>query len=216
MDEQIIFELIGYAASMFIAISLMMKSLIRLRVINGLGALIFVIYGILIRAYPVVILNGIIVLIDLYYLIKTLRQQDYFTLMRISPSSNYLKYFLGFHKNDVQKFFPNFKYSPESIDYAFLVLRDTVPAAAVIIRKKGDCGQILLDYAKRDYRDFKIGNFLYDEKADTLINLGISSLEAWGDNPEHCSYLAEMGFKNVEENHFHLNLTPHVISDRKI
>lgn len=216
MDNQIIFELIGYAASLLIAISLMMKSLIRLRVINGLGGLIFVIYGILIRAYPVAILNGLIVIIDLYYLIKMLRQQDYFTLMRITPSSNYLNYFVGFHKKDIQVFFPNFEHDPQPNDYVFFILRDTVPAGVVMIRKQEDCGKILLDYALSDYRDFKIGGFLYEENADTLINLGISSLEARGETPEHDNYLVKMGFKKIKDNLFRRELYPHVISDKKI
>jgi hypothetical protein len=39
MDNQTIFEIIGYLASTIIAISLLMKSLIRLRIVNGIGAL---------------------------------------------------------------------------------------------------------------------------------------------------------------------------------
>jgi len=64
MDNQTIFDIIGYIASIILAISLLMKSLIRLRVLNGIGALIYIIYGILIEAYPVAVLNGIIFFID--------------------------------------------------------------------------------------------------------------------------------------------------------
>ena len=41
MDNQTLFEIIGYLASIIIAISLLMKSLIRLRIINGIGALTY-------------------------------------------------------------------------------------------------------------------------------------------------------------------------------
>ena len=61
-------ELIGYLGSILVAVSLMMKSLLRLRIINLIGALFFTIYGVLLGAYPVAFLNGIIVCIDLYYL----------------------------------------------------------------------------------------------------------------------------------------------------
>jgi hypothetical protein len=43
MDNQTIFAIIGYIASIILAISLLMKSLIRLRVLNGIGALIYLI-----------------------------------------------------------------------------------------------------------------------------------------------------------------------------
>lgn len=63
-----------------------MKSLIRLRIINGLGGLIFIVYGIVMKAYyPVAILKGVIVIIDLYFLITMLKRKDYFTLMKITP-----------------------------------------------------------------------------------------------------------------------------------
>ena len=216
MDNQTIYEIIGYAASVLIAISLMMKSLIRLRIINGFGGLIFVVYGILIKAYPVAILNGLIVIIDLYYLIRMLRRQDYFTLMKITPSSNYLHYFLNFHEKDIQRFFPDFSTHLQSDDFAFFILRNSIPAGAVIIRKQESCGKILLDYALSDYRDFKIGGFLYDDNSDTLINLGISALEAKGDMPKHVNYLQEMGFEKIEDNLFRRELQPHFISDKKI
>jgi uncharacterized protein with PQ loop repeat len=105
---QFILELIGYAASLLIAISLMMNSLLRLRILNGIGALVFVIYGILIKAYPVAFLNGLIVIIDVYYLSQMLRRRDYFTIMEVNSDSTYLKFFLNFHLNDINKFIPSF------------------------------------------------------------------------------------------------------------
>lgn len=216
MNPQIVYEIIGYGASLLIAISLMMKSLLRLRIINGLGALVFVIYGILIKAYPVVVLNGIIVFIDLFYFIKMVKRQDYFTMMKITPTSSYLQYFLNFHKEDVENFFPNFKYEPQLDDLAFFILRDTIPAGIVIIRKHQNCGEILLDYALSDYRDFKIGGFLFDDNADILLDFGIKMLETRGSMPEHQKYLAQMGFEHIEEDLYRRKLFPHFISDKKI
>ena len=63
-------EYIGYAASACIVISLVMTSIIKLRIINSIGCLLFVIYGSYTGAYPVVISNAIIILINIYYLYK--------------------------------------------------------------------------------------------------------------------------------------------------
>jgi hypothetical protein len=216
MNPQLVYEIIGYGASLLIAISLMIKSLLRLRIINGLGALVFVIYGILIQAYPVAVLNLIIVVIDLFYFIKMLKRQDYFTLMKITPTSSYLQYFLSFHKKDIVNFFPNFKYDPQSEDLVFFILRDTIPAGVVIIRNHQNCGEILLDYALSDYRDFKIGGFLFDDNADILLNFGIKVLETKGSMLEHQKYLAQMGFEHIEEGLYRRKLFPHFISDKKI
>ncbi len=67
----------------------MMKSLIRLRVLNAVGAVIFVVCGLLIRAYPVALLNRMIVLIDLYYRLRRLSPRNDFTL-KVPAYSKYL------------------------------------------------------------------------------------------------------------------------------
>lgn len=63
-------EWIGYAASAVIAISLLMTSLVKLRIINSVGCLLFVIYGLILHAYPVAVANLIVVFINLYHLYK--------------------------------------------------------------------------------------------------------------------------------------------------
>ena len=49
-----------------VAISLMMSCILKLRLINLLGAILFTLYKRLIGAIPVAIMNLFIVLIDLY------------------------------------------------------------------------------------------------------------------------------------------------------
>ena len=43
-------ELVGYSASLFIVISLTMTSIVKLRIINSIGCLLFVIYGLNVKA----------------------------------------------------------------------------------------------------------------------------------------------------------------------
>ena len=68
MEAVINFEMLGYLASVFVAASLTMCSLTRLRVINLIGALLFTAYGLIINAYPVAAVNAFIVLVNIYYL----------------------------------------------------------------------------------------------------------------------------------------------------
>lgn len=63
-------ELVGYSASILIAISLTMTDMIKLRIINSIGCLIFVVYGINVGAYPVALANAIIIYINIYNLYK--------------------------------------------------------------------------------------------------------------------------------------------------
>ena len=74
MDAPYYLELLGYLASILIAISLMMRSLNKLRIINLVGSLLFTVYGFTIGAYPVAALNAFIVLVNVYYLQKAFKK----------------------------------------------------------------------------------------------------------------------------------------------
>lgn len=63
-------ELVGYSASILIAVSLTMTDMFKLRIINSIGCLIFVIYGINVGAYPVALANAIVIYINIYNLYK--------------------------------------------------------------------------------------------------------------------------------------------------
>jgi hypothetical protein len=112
-------ELIGYLGSILVAISLMMRSLLRLRIINLMGALFFTIYGVLLGAYPVAFLNGLIVCIDLYYLIQMWRQKDFFTFLEVSPKSEYLRTFVEFYKTDILGIIPSYTHKLMMTCFAF-------------------------------------------------------------------------------------------------
>jgi hypothetical protein len=216
MNSQLIFQIIGYVASVLIGISMMMKSVRRLRVFNGIGAFVFVIYGILIKAYPVAILNALVVIIDTYYFTKMLKRKDFFTVMEVDPDSTYLKFFLDFNKTVIQTFFPKFKYAPKPGDLIFFILRDTIPAGLVIVRPEKHTGHVLLDYALKNYRDFKIGSFIFDDNSDVLLDRGITDLVTKGEDPIHTKYLRQMNFKQGEDGLFRRKLNPHFIQDQDI
>lgn len=71
-------ELVGYAASILIAISLTMTDMFKLRIINSVGCLMFVIYGLNVGAYPVALANFIIIVINIYnlYKLKGMNSED--------------------------------------------------------------------------------------------------------------------------------------------
>ena len=64
------YEIIGIAGTVFVLLSFLMKDLKKVRIINIVGAALFVIYGILIHAVSTWLLNGILIAIHLFYLIK--------------------------------------------------------------------------------------------------------------------------------------------------
>ena len=59
---------LGYFASILIAISFVMKSINKLRLVNIIGALCFVIYSVIIHAWPVAFINLFTVCINVYHI----------------------------------------------------------------------------------------------------------------------------------------------------
>ena len=52
-------EWVGYLASLVLMISFLMKNINTLRIINSIGAILFVIYGILlVTSWPIIIREG--------------------------------------------------------------------------------------------------------------------------------------------------------------
>ncbi|HZJ24921.1 MAG TPA: hypothetical protein VFD54_16505, partial [Anaerolineales bacterium] len=137
-------ELIGYLGSILVAISLMMRSLLRLRIINLMGALFFTIYGVLLGAYPVAFLNGLIVCIDLYYLIQMWRQKDFFTFLEVSPKSEYLRTFVEFYKKDILGIIPSYTHKPEEDLLCFFILRNMMPAGLFIAKVQAEEAHVQL------------------------------------------------------------------------
>ena len=46
-------EFLGYMATFFVAASFLFKSIVHLRIVNSIGAMVFVIYSLIITAYPI-------------------------------------------------------------------------------------------------------------------------------------------------------------------
>lgn len=71
-------ELIGYVASALVVVSISFKTstftgTLLMRILNGIGSFIFIIYGILIKADPTALTNCIAFIINLIYLIFEIR-----------------------------------------------------------------------------------------------------------------------------------------------
>ncbi len=68
-------EILGYAAMITVSCSFLLKDVTKLRFVNTIGCLLFVVYGILLNAYPVIGLNVFVSCINGYYIIKGMREK---------------------------------------------------------------------------------------------------------------------------------------------
>lgn len=203
MDTATVYELIGYVGSALVVASLMLTSLLRLRVVNLVGAAVFALYGVLIAAPPVWVVNGAIVLVDLWHLRRMLGNEEDLDVLEVAPFSRYLARFLDYHAEDIRRFQPSFTGVREG-HRAFLVLRDLVPAAAVLVRPvDGERWFVDLDYAIPAYRDHTSGGHAFRD-GGLLATLGATALVSEPGSDEHRRYLRRMGFVE-DDGHYRLD-----------
>ena len=198
--EGFMLEYIGYLASVIVLVSLLMSSVKKLRWINLFGSLTFVIYGLLIKAYPIAILNIGTVGINIYYLIKMTNTKTYFKILEIDKNSKYLEHFLLLNKDDLKNYFDMKEIDVDNAEVKFYILRDIVPAGVFVGAKKDNHTlEIVLDYVSPAYRDFSIGKYLYSQEKQFFLDKGYDTMITYTTNPVHMSYLKKMGFERLPE-----------------
>lgn len=196
--NDMILDWIGYIASLIVLISLLMSSIKKLRWINLVGALVFGIYGFMIHSIPTGFMNVGIVLIDMYFLARIYFSKEYFTILEIDDESKYLDSFIEFYKNDMGSFFSVENVKPEEAEIKLYVLRNMTPAGVFICNKaQEDTLEIRLDYAIPQYRDFKLGNYLFESQKEFFMSRGYNKFIAYGEEKKHIKYLVRMGFKET-------------------
>ncbi len=81
--EIILSDFMGYAASFFVVLSFLLKDLRKVRIVNLIGCVLFVIYGVMkgegnwsAMYWPVIIPNLILCFVQLYHLLKKPENQS--------------------------------------------------------------------------------------------------------------------------------------------
>lgn len=196
-----VIELVGYFASIVIMTSMLMSSIIRLRMINLLGSSTFAVYGFVIGALPVGILNSFIALINIVYLYKAFSRKEYFKILEIRRDNKYLLSFLDFYNKDILKYFPGFKYVQGMNTITFFILRNMAVAGIFLAREVApQTLYIGLDFVIPEYRDFKLGNYIYSKNLNFFVEKGFTRLCTVSQNNSHQKYLKKMGFHEEEIN----------------
>jgi len=189
-----IYEIIGYTASVLVAISLSMSSIIKLRWFNLFGSAVFSIYGFLIQAYPVGILNGYIAVMNIIYLRKVYQTKDHFRILSFEQKTQYLKYFFDFYRKEIKKYNPGFDFQIAARDRIYIILRNMVPAGIIIGNRSDGIFNLKLDFVIPQFRDFKIGEYVYCHEDSFLQKDNINKVVTTTESDRQAKYYERMGF----------------------
>ena len=170
--NDIFIPLIGYAASILLAISLLVTNDLKFRWLNTGGCLCFIVYGIFIHAFPIILTNSILFLINLFYLINIYNAKEDFELIEFKGGEKLVYKFLSFYKEDITKYFPAYVHDENENNLKFVVLRDLVIANIFVARLDNNGSAFVeLNYTVPKYRDYKVGEFIFISEYSICISM---------------------------------------------
>ena len=190
MSTAAIYEIIGYVGSGLVLVSFLMASVVKLRVVNSVGSIIFALYALLIHSYPTMIMNICLVLINLYYLWKLRNSEPNYRLVSLTPTGDYVDFFLREHREDIARCFPGRNWADEALNRAWLVCHEDTAAGLLLGTEQGGTLDVALDYSTPAYRDSSEGRYLVEH----LAQEGLKLLRYEHAEEGHVAYLKKMGY----------------------
>lgn len=196
--DGIALDVLGYAGSALVVLSLSMTSVVKLRAISLVGSTTFLVYGLLIDAFPIVLTNAVIVLLNVVFLTRLFTRTEEFDVVEVAATSKFLDRFLEYHRDDLVKAWPGYVYEPNEEHLRLLVFRDLVPAGVFIAKVEGETANVQIDYAAPNYGDLKNARTLFGPGQDLLIERGITKVVSPARTEGHRKFLLRFGFEESE------------------
>jgi len=203
-------EVVGWAGSVLVVVSLMQARVWRFRVMNLVGAVLATAYNAVFGIWAFAAMNGAIAVIDVYWLWRLRRERsdaDVYAVVEVAPDDAYLRHVLAVHADDVARHrtvpaddvvVADGGAGPDRA-LAFLVVRGDETVGVVLVRAEDDgTGVVVLDWVTPRFRDFTPGEFVY-RHSDVFAAHGLRRLVVPTAPPGAAAYLARVGFRRVDD-----------------
>lgn len=196
-------EIIGWAGSALLVLSLVQTRLMRLRVLNTVACGVLIGYNAALGVWPMVAMNVVLVGINVWAISRLLRERHdarVYDAVPIGTDEPVLHHLLARHATDIARFNPDLadRAAAElasAADHAFLVTTAD-QAVGVVLTRDGDVpGEqlVVLDYVLPAFRDFTPGEFVF--RADGPFRaLGTRTVVASPGMAASERYLRAVGF----------------------
>lgn len=200
-------QILGYAASLIVFISLMMKSLAKLRVLNAAGSLLFVVFALATDSLPTAFLNLGIVVIDVFYFIRMTRVKDNFEIMTVQKDNEIVRRFYRINKKELDALFGEASFV-KSEKIALFFRNDDIAgllAYSSVVLPQSDssvpesAAEILIDFVVPKYRDFAVGRHFFVKDISFWKEQGYTCLLSSVPDKRHIPYLERLGFERQND-----------------
>lgn len=181
-------DAVGWAGSALLIFSLLQARVLRLRILNTIACVVLVFFNAVIEVWPMVAMNVVLALINLYFIAKLVRERHdeaVYAVIEVEEDDSYFAHFVRTHLAEIGAYFPRFL--PEVADAegaitaredrtAYLIAQGDETVGVVVMRDAGDgVAQIELDYVTPKYRDFTPGEFVF-RKSGLFTDRGFSTV----------------------------------------
>lgn len=197
-------EVFGIVSSIVILISLSMTSIIKLRIINLVGCVLFALYGYAIGSFSTTFMNIGIALMNLYYLRKLYSIKESYEIVKADKESDYFKLFIEKNAGDIDKFF-----SRESMSRSqemYYLLRNNYTVGILGWKAENTDIEITIDYVTERFRDYTFGKYIFQERLEIFRKEGYKRVIQKTENPLHQNYLKKIGFAQEKDGVFIKNI----------
>lgn len=162
-----VWEIIGWLSTAIVIISMMQTRIMRLRVVNLVGCLGQIVYNGVIGAWPVVGLNAVLAVIqvwNIWRLMRTRHDGAAYDLLALKPTDQLAQHTFAHNEKDIAKFNPAYATALEQATTAFVVMRGNEVVGLTLAQDtQPGVAHLVLDYVTEKYRDLTPGEFLFSE-----------------------------------------------------
>lgn len=170
MKGNIYFEIFGYIGTALVITSMMMTSVMKLRLINICGGIISAVYSAFYGAWAVVIMNACLIIINVFQIIRQLRHKYKFGHIIVDTNDGSVLYFLSLYRDDIEKFYPDFRSLLRADAEVHMVFNGGEAIAILAGERTEDIFRIEMYYEIPKYRGAVVEKFLFPMFKDSGIN----------------------------------------------
>ncbi|HEU5242246.1 MAG TPA: hypothetical protein VFU25_09540 [Ornithinibacter sp.] len=158
-------DALGWFGSALLVFSLLQARILRLRVLNTIACVILVFFNAVVGVWPMVAMNVVLAGINLFFIARMLRErgdEKAYAVLAVGEDDAYLQHFLGIHRPDIARYFPEYAPGPPGTRSAYLVQHGDETAGVMVVSDAGGgTAQVELDYVTPRFRDFSPGEFVF-------------------------------------------------------
>jgi hypothetical protein len=194
-------QIVGWAGSALVVLSLMQARVLRFRWLNLVGSVLATAYNVVFAIWPFVAMNAVIAVINVYWLRRLVGErhdEKAYAVVELAPDDAYLAHVMTVHATDIARFrSPAPPADALAEPLSFLVVHGDETVGVVLVSDLGKgVGHVDLDWVTPRFRDFTPGEFVY-RKSGVFAARGFSRLVTDGHGAEDDSYLERVGFQRT-------------------